>query len=336
MQDRKEHDFGAARVSIVIPTHHRPTQLGRLLDSLQKQVYPLELIEVIVVASERDKAFEFVENFRRRDILKIRCVTLRDDPWRGRSTSAKRNYGVQLATGQWIAFADDDCIADPHWISGAVRWMDDPTVVAIEGRTATPSPGGRTAVYKGMISFRRSGGFQTCNMFFRRDTFLDVGGFDTEFPFYLEDTDLAWTIMDRGYSIPFAEDAVVYHPIPDPQPWRLCDDAKRTILLPYLFKKHPERFRQCRIRALRASHWTYLTCYAVLLLSMGFAYWLAAAASLALVVIVVGCHVTKWFWGCAARWHEVLVTAFLLPIVPVVRLVQVARGNVLYGVFLWR
>jgi hypothetical protein len=46
-------------------------------------------------------------------------------------------------------------------------------------------------------------------------------------------------------------------------------------------------------------------------------------------------HNLKMFAGCRVRAHELLVTNLMLPIVPVVKLVQLLRGNLRYGVWLW-
>src|SRR3954464_3347367 len=101
-------------------------------------------------------------------------------------------------------------------------------------------------------------------MFYRRSLFLEIGGFDTAFPFYLEDTDLAWSVLDRGFAIPHAESAVVAHPVPPAEPMRLLANAQRAILMPYLYKKHPERFRALGMRTIARSHLPYLAGYAIL------------------------------------------------------------------------
>src|SRR5579883_1240757 len=199
------------RVSIVVPTHRRPRQLRQLLRSLDDQLYPSELLELVVVPTEGDEAFEVMREYCKVGRIRAIYEECHGDPLRGRSASAKRNYGVSLASSPWIAFIDDDCVADRSWIHGASQFFREPTVGGIEGKKTIPLPEKPTATYKGLLSFTRPGGYQTCNMFYRRDVFLEVNGFDLRFPFYFEDTDLAWTVLDAGYEIRYAPDAVVQH-----------------------------------------------------------------------------------------------------------------------------
>jgi hypothetical protein len=186
-----------------------------------------------------------------------------------------------------------------------------------------------TLTYRGLLSFERPGGYQSCNMFYRRDLFLGVGGFDTRFPFYLEDTDLAWTVMDRGHAIPHAAGAVVRHPVPPPSPWRLLDDARRASLLALLRAKHPEQFRRAGIRVLNRNHLAYLIAWAAVVAAPLVWGWAGLAAALAGLVLLTLTDSYRRFRGCRVTPHEVAVTTLLLPLVPLVRVVQFARG-------LWR
>jgi Glycosyl transferase family 2 len=313
-------------VSIVVPTHHRPGMLRDLLASLERQSYPLSSLEVNLVASPDDPAFAVAEEFRMRGRLTLSCTCIPDDPWQGRNPAAKRNYGVEQARGEWIAFIDDDCLADPEWISAAAALLADPTVMAVEGAKMIPQVDPPTLTYKGLLSFTRPGGYQTCNMFYRRNLFLRLGGFDLRFPFYLEDSDLAWTVLDEQHPIPYAAKARVYHPVSEPAPWRLLDDAKRTILLPLLRRKHRAQYRSSGMRAVRSSHAVYLVAHLVLLGTLLAGAWTAAMASVGLIVLLTLLDLARLFRGCRVRRHEVAVTAILLPVVPVVRLVQFLRG----------
>jgi GT2 family glycosyltransferase len=321
-------------VSVAVPTHHRPELLRRALESLLAQTYPHRLMEIIVVASQNDAAFGIVEAMRAQTDIALTCVSIPNDPTRGRSASAKRNYGAQQAKGEWLALIDDDCIADPGWIAGASPMFDDPTAGAIEGRKHIPPIDPPTFTYKGLLNFTRPGGYQTCNIFYRRELFLKLGGFDLNFPFYLEDSDMAWTVLDAGYTIPYAEAAVVSHPVLEAQPWRLLDDAKRAALVPYLFKKHPGRFREAGFRALRTMHWAYVLLYAAAFALAFVRPWLSLVPLGMMVLLMILMNI-RMFRGCRVTRNELLVTNLLMPIVPVIKLIQLWRGNLRHRVLLW-
>lgn len=322
-------------VSVVMPTHRREAMLRRALESLEQQTFPLDQFEVIVVATAGDIAYEVVNQIASNNKLNIRCVTVPDDPSQGRSASIKRNHGVKVSHGQWIAFIDDDCTANPNWLSGAASYFNQPKVGAVEGRKEIPRPPRDTMVYRGLLLLTRPRGFQTCNMFYRRHVFNEVGGFDANFPYYLEDSDLAWSVLDAGYEIPFAENAVVYHPVPPPHPWKMLADAKRADLMAYLFKKHPDRYRESNVKVLRWSHWVYILLYIAILVFAIAQLWWALGIAAGLVVAFIALHSFKLFRGCATTANEWGVTTLLLPACPVIKWVQLIRGNFKHGVWLW-
>ena len=89
-------------VSVVIPTLDRPTLLLRAIDSVLRQTYcELELIVII------DKVSPDPET-----LAALRTVTdprlrFMANPRPGTAAGA-RNFGVEQAVGEWIAFLDDD------------------------------------------------------------------------------------------------------------------------------------------------------------------------------------------------------------------------------------
>jgi len=100
-------------VSICIATFRRPTGLSRLLDSLEQLKLPAGLrIETIVVDNDTDSSA--------RPIVEARAAAL--DPIRytvepRRNIALARNRAVAQARGEWIAFIDDDEVADEGWIA---------------------------------------------------------------------------------------------------------------------------------------------------------------------------------------------------------------------------
>ncbi|MCP4666489.1 MAG: glycosyltransferase family 2 protein, partial [Deltaproteobacteria bacterium] len=50
-----------------------------------------------------------------------------------------------------------------------------------------------------------------CSLLIRRQTYLDVGGFDPDYVIYHEDVDLCWRMRLFGYSVMYVPHSVVYH-----------------------------------------------------------------------------------------------------------------------------
>ncbi len=93
----------APLVSVVLPTYDRPDRLRRALESVAAQTYPK--IELVVVDDCSPTPLEPV--VERVDLDALQRVTyLRNEENRG--GSATRNRGVRTATGEYVAFLDDD------------------------------------------------------------------------------------------------------------------------------------------------------------------------------------------------------------------------------------
>jgi glycosyltransferase involved in cell wall biosynthesis len=93
-------------VSVIIPTHNRPEMLAEALTSARAQT--CTDYEVIVVSNG-----ERPEIRRRSEAI----ATANDAQWfaldRG-NLSAARNFGIKQASGEWIAFLDDDDLWLPN------------------------------------------------------------------------------------------------------------------------------------------------------------------------------------------------------------------------------
>ncbi len=102
-------------VSVIIPTHNRSSSLRRALDALHSQTYPIELIEVIVVADScSDDTLAMLQDYKapfKLHAIEVNC----------RSAAIARNTGAASATGQLLLFLDDDIEALPPLVESHAR-----------------------------------------------------------------------------------------------------------------------------------------------------------------------------------------------------------------------
>jgi len=159
----------------------------------------------------------------------------------GRGLSGARNTGVRTATGDIVAFLDDDASAHADWMEATLRGYDDPGVIGTGG-AALPSWSSRApawfpeeflwvvgCTYRGLPTrpapVRNPIG---ANMSFRREVFDAVGGFRHGIgrvgrtPLGGEETELAIRARQshRG-TILFLPDARVDHVVPEERAtWR--------------------------------------------------------------------------------------------------------------------
>jgi glycosyltransferase involved in cell wall biosynthesis len=104
-------------VSVIVPTHDRHDLVGRAIRSVLCQTYrSWELI--IVNDGSTDRTAEVLSSYG--DDPRIRVMHL--DPARG--GAAARNVGLDLATGELIAFLDDDDVWLPTKLEKQVALLD--------------------------------------------------------------------------------------------------------------------------------------------------------------------------------------------------------------------
>ncbi|MCE9530023.1 MAG: glycosyltransferase [Planctomycetes bacterium] len=197
------------RVSVVVCSYNGAHTLRECLQSLEKLNYPN--YEVILVDDgSTDETQQIAAEFPRVH------TTVQEN----RGLSVARNVGAMAATGDIVAYTDSDCVADPDWLGYLISAMRRQNVAAIGGPNIPPpsdswtaqcvaaSPGGPSHV---LFSDQRAEHVPGCNMAFRRDVLLNLGGFDPQFRQAGDDVDICWRLLEAGFEIGFAAGAVVWH-----------------------------------------------------------------------------------------------------------------------------
>jgi GT2 family glycosyltransferase len=135
-----------------------------------------------------------------------------------------RNLGAAAAAGDVLAFLDDDATVAAPPTGFVRRWTrfaaeEDLGVVAlrivdpVSGRTMrrhVPRLRSADADRSGSVTSFLGG---ACLI--RRAAFVEVGGYESSLFYALEETDLAWRLIDAGWRIEYMADAVVHHPATD-------------------------------------------------------------------------------------------------------------------------
>ncbi len=131
-----------------------------------------------------------------------------------------RNAGVEASTGDVVLFLDDDgWFTDPGLADHvAERFAADPRLAVLAFHIVDPTGG--TGVRHHVPRLRagdrdRSSPVTTfvgAGFAARRSAYLEAGGLPADFFFAHEETDLAWQLIERGYTLEYDADARMCHP----------------------------------------------------------------------------------------------------------------------------
>ena len=216
------------RVSVVVCTYspERFEAFVAAVESLRNHTY--SPIEIVLVIDGNEAVYEDAKaQFGEDDAISVHC----NDGNRGLSYS--RTRGVESATGDVIAFIDDDAVAEPDWIEELVRGYEETDAIAVGGRMVPEWVAGKPdhlpeefywlvgANYAPRLEpwsdVRNTLG---SNMSFRAEVFDELGGFDEQVgltansQIQADETEFAIRMQEAfGKGMLYQPDAVVAHKI---------------------------------------------------------------------------------------------------------------------------
>jgi hypothetical protein len=183
------------RISVVVCTYNGARTLAQCLDALLKLNYPDYEVLVVSDGSSDDSA----------SIAARYPFQLISTPNEGLSNA--RNLGAVGATGEILAYIDDDAVADADWLLHIAESFRNPAYAAVGGPNVAPStacfmadcvdhaPGSPTPV---LFTDREAEHIPGCNFTIRRDLLLQMGGFDPRFCAAGDDVDLCWRLEEMA------------------------------------------------------------------------------------------------------------------------------------------
>jgi len=201
-------------ISVIIPSHGRPVQLAACLRSVMQSDFPPDRFEVLVVDDGNADRLEG-RVARPAGAAEVRWVRLSENL----GPAAARNAGASAARGSYLAFIDDDCLADPAWLARLFAYAAADSGAAVGGRLV--NGGGSLycaadqaildavyAYYNADPSQARF--FSTANLAVPADAFLEAGGFDPSYR-TSEDREFCARWLAGGRRMVYAAEAVVVH-----------------------------------------------------------------------------------------------------------------------------
>ena len=196
------------RVSVVVCTYNGARTIRDCLDGLSRLDYPD--YEVIVVDDGSTDATGVIA--RQYDCRLIQTEN--------QGLANARNTGLAAATGEIIAYLDDDAYPDPDWLTYLAATFLRTPYAGVGGPNIAPpgdgpiaecvarAPGGPVHV---LVTDREAEHIPGCNMAFRKSCLEAIGGFDPQFRTAGDDVDVCWRLQERGWALGFHPAAMVWH-----------------------------------------------------------------------------------------------------------------------------
>lgn len=216
-------------VSVVIVSHGRPNSLKTCLRAVRQLVYyPFE----IVVVADRP-GLKGLENSGLTD--RVKTVGFDDA-----NIAQARNLGIGHAAGDVVAFLDDDAVPEPGWLYHLIAPFEDASIDAATGfvlgrngisfqskahvidahgvTSDLPVTAQGVSIHAGQdgTAIKTPG----TNCAFRRSLFTELGGFDPNYRYYLDESDLNMRIAGSRKLTAVVPLAQVHHSV--------AESARRT------------------------------------------------------------------------------------------------------------
>ncbi|MCL1899341.1 MAG: glycosyltransferase, partial [Promicromonosporaceae bacterium] len=211
-------------VSVVLVNFRGAADTNTCLSALKEVDWPADALELIVVENGSGDDSAAVIKAAHPDVMLVESET-------NRGFAGGCNLGVAHASGQWVAFLNNDARPAPGWIRAAVDELaSDPAIGAVASKVLDWD-GQKIDYVDGAMSWFGMGYkrevlqpdspafdqpkdvlFATgAAMFVPTALFREVGGFDERFFMFFEDVDLGWRLNLLGYRVRYVPGSLAYH-----------------------------------------------------------------------------------------------------------------------------
>jgi len=134
------------------------------------------------------------------------------------------NDGVKLSKGAWVFLFNNDMTFDINFINPIINYLDKNDIFAVGCKMVSPEgvfeKGRNYITYKyGYIWLKTEDTQNASPTFyigthgiFNKEKFLKLNGFDNIYsPFYVEDLDICYRALKRGWKIYYEPNSIIYH-----------------------------------------------------------------------------------------------------------------------------
>jgi glycosyltransferase involved in cell wall biosynthesis len=211
------------KVSIIIPAYNEEKDIKDVLESINKQNYPKDLIETIVIDDKStDKTAEIASKYN------VKIIK-----GKHKGVGAARNLGIKKASGDIILFVDADQILDKNYVKEIVNIFQNKNIAGISGIEYLWN---KKSIIARLSYLKKRLGYETARLIplsaVRKEVVKKVGYINPKYGMY-DDWEFAKRVNEK-YFIVRTRKAKFYHKEPDnlKKIYRQCKwTGKSTVFL---------------------------------------------------------------------------------------------------------
>ncbi|MFN3821364.1 MAG: glycosyltransferase family 2 protein [bacterium] len=215
-------------VGAVIVTWNSVSVVGKALESLMKQTYPLDKI-VVVDNFSHDGTVEYIKmRFPRVEVIALD---------RNRGFAHANNIGIEQLNSDWVLTLNPDAYLEPNWVEILLNFVCDHPRAGILGGILLRYKSHQVVIdsagiilyssrrpqdryfdqpfQSSVVHTEKVWGICAAAALYRREMLTEVAVDNEVFPIkffaYLEDVDLAWRAWNKGWETWFVPSAVGWH-----------------------------------------------------------------------------------------------------------------------------
>jgi len=258
--------MGDSKISVIIPTRNRLGSLKKCLLSVLENNYPnFEIIIIDDFSADGTREYlERIKNERVNPHTKEGGLGIEDSQKNSDvktdgfgvgvkvflneenlGVSGTRNVGIEKATGEWVAFIDDDCWAEKDWLTELSKKFTAEKTGLVIGNTIYFKEGYQGNFPERLVNNNQAQWPGAGNIAYRKETLNQIGGFDGKnFPYANEDTELALRAISFDWKYKRNLEAKVFHEKINWNSKSLLRSAHNFSVWPLLKKKYPKVFQE--------------------------------------------------------------------------------------------
>lgn len=171
------------KVSVIIPTYRRKQTVIRAIQSVLKQTY--QDIEILIIDDNSDTVYSVYLTNYIKSLNNEKIIYLKNE--KHKNGACARNFGIKRATGEYVAFLDDDDEWHPDKLTKQMKYINDNKIDGLSTYYSIYCENllvkkckkfnTRELLYK---VFKREVSIYTSSLLFKKRSLIDINGFNEE------------------------------------------------------------------------------------------------------------------------------------------------------------